>query len=122
MKTLFLTLLLLFTVTLASAQDYESENKQIYQEILEEQLNKLDLSQDQEQEFIEISKRYEEKALALKTKDISKWSKFKEFKSLIRDKNKEVENLIDKEKFKIYQELQKNNQKKMKALYKQRNG
>ena len=122
MKALFLTFALLFTVTLASAQDYETENNQIYQDILEEQLENLNLTQDQEQKFIEISKKYEEKVVALKTKNVSKRTKFGELKNIQNDKDKEVEALLEEEQFKIYKDLQKSNQNKMKELYKQRNG
>lgn len=121
MKTLFFTIAL-FTTVMISAQTYETENKQIYQEILNGQVEELSLTGEQKQPFIDLSNKYFDKIIETRQSDVSRMSKFKTLKKLQEEKDTEVENMLSKEQFKKYKELQKKNRKKLKSVYKQRNG
>ncbi|NLP58648.1 hypothetical protein [Lutibacter sp. B1] len=121
MKTLFFTIAL-FTTVMISAQTYETENKQIYQEILNGQVEELSLTGEQKQPFIDLSNKYFDKIIETRQSDVSRMSKFKTLKKLQEEKDTEVENMLSKEQFKKYKELQKKNRNKLKTVYKQRNG
>lgn len=92
----------------------------VYEEIQKERLEKfkqfekLDLSEEQKPKFKEITKRYALQMKALKTSNKRKFAKYKEFKSIIDSKNKEMKALLSVEQYVVYEEIQKEKLKTMK--------
>lgn len=97
---------------LLSAEQYN-----IYEETQKERLKKLehlkasfeklDLSEEQQPKFKEITKKYALQMITLKSSDQSKTTKQKKFKSIIDAKNKEMKDLLSPEQYKIYEKNQK---------------
>lgn len=119
-----ITILLLTLFNVASyAQERQltEEQKEQVKEQLEQYFEKLDLSEKQKPKFEEITKKYALQMKTLKTSGKSKFAKYKEYKSIKGSKNKEMKALLSAEQFKIYQETQKEIQKKIKEKRRNRN-
>jgi len=80
---------------------------------LEEYAAVLDLSEDQEPKFQEITKKYAKQMIAVKDSDERRMSKFKKVKSIRKDKDAEMKTLLSKEQYKIYLEKQEEMKKRI---------
>ena len=79
-----------------------------------EYLERLELSEEQRPQYIEISKRYGEQLKQLKNSSKSRLSKYRAYKSIQKNKNAEMKSLLSKEQYKVYEEIQEEVQKKIK--------
>lgn len=126
MKTLrqILTIAIVMLIgSTAIAQDREltDEQKAQIEEKLSEYFEKLDLSEEQKPKFEEITSRYADKMKALKGSSKSRFGKYKEFKSIRKEKNKEMKALLNKDQYEIYKEMQKERQENMKEKRQNKN-
>nr|WP_293294495.1 hypothetical protein [Allomuricauda sp.] len=108
--------LVLLSATLGFSQESDDE---LFSAVLEEQIETLELSGEKKDAFVDISTKYNEKMKTIRAGDGSKMSKFKEFKSLQDEKNKELKELLSKEEYQALLELQKENRNMLKDRYKQ---
>ncbi|PCE63712.1 hypothetical protein B7P33_10575 [Sediminicola luteus] len=77
-------------------------------------LDEMNLSAEQEEKFMEISKRYGEQMKALKNSSDSKWKKYKALKEIRKNKDAEMKALLSKDQFKVYEKMQAEAKKKFK--------
>ncbi|NER11842.1 hypothetical protein GWK08_00160 [Leptobacterium flavescens] len=75
--------------------------------------SKLNLSEAQKPRFIEISKRYADQMRNLQNSSKSRFGKYKEFKSIRKNKDAEMKRLLTADQFKTYKEIQKEVEKKV---------
>lgn len=94
--------------------DVQKTTMENYSEEFTEYLNRLDLSEEQQPKFIEISKRYREQFKALKNSSKSRLSKYREYKGKQNNKNSEMKSLLSQEQYEVYLEVQEEVQKKVK--------
>ncbi len=124
MKTLFNALLVLsislFCVgpilgqgNMAELSDGQREEMQEEMQVL---IDSMKLTEAEKYDFIRIAKKYSNKLLALKGSDASRFSKYRQFKSISKARNKEMKKLLSAEQYTMYLEKQKEMQAKMKAL------
>lgn len=85
-----------------------------------EYINRLNLTEDQKPQYIEISKRYGNQLKDLKNSSKSRFSKYRAYKSIQKGKNKEMKSLLSSKQYKVYLEIQKEVQKKMKEKRKEK--
>ena len=99
-------------------QDFKAEqHKKLienYSGEFAEYINRLNLTEDQKPQYIEISKRYGSQLMGLKNSTKSRFSKYKEYKSIQSDKDKEMKSLLSSKQYKVYLEIQKEVQNKIK--------
>lgn len=120
MHKTFKPILILVMVTMMGATAIGQEKKltAAQKERMETQLvtyfEKLDLSEEQKPKFEEITKRYGKQMLGLKESDKGRLAKYNEFKSIRKNKNKEMKLLLSKEQYQIYEEVQDEMQRKVK--------
>lgn len=115
-KIFFSLLTILFTVTI-QAQDTRQIDDESYQAFLEEQMVAMELSEEQQAEFITISDAYREKMNELRANDMTRLSKFKQAKKLIKDKDEEVKAILDEEQFQKYILIRKEKRKSRNGSY-----
>ncbi len=118
-KMLSLALVLFFfgaNTTFAQSQEVNltDEQKEQIEKSMEEYLEVLNLSEEQKPQFEEITKKYAEEMVAVKNGGGGKMSKYKKVKSIRKNKNKEMEELLSEEQYEIYLEKQEEMQKKAK--------
>ncbi len=116
MKHIFILAVLALTSTTIIAQEKElteAQKTQIETQ-LEVYFEKLDLSEEQKPKFKEITKKYALQMKTLKSSNKPKFAKYKEFKSIINFKNKEMKAILSNEQYKIYEETQEQMRRKMK--------
>ena len=101
-------------------KEYKSLNTELrktskgnYSEEFSKYLNLLDLSQDQEPKFIEISMRYREQFESLKNSSKSRLGKYRAFTEIQKNKNGEMKSLLSPNQYEVYLNVQKEVQKKM---------
>lgn len=116
MKNILTLLLLVIVSNTAIAQEREltDEQKTQMETQLTEYFEKLDLSEDQKTKFEEITKKYNEQMRGLRDSDKGRLDKYKELKSIRKNKNKEMNTLLSNEQYKTYEETQEKMQQKMK--------
>lgn len=95
--------------------EMKEEEKTELQENFKMLVESLALSEEQKPAFIEISKKYGAQLLSLKDSGAGKFSKYRQFKSINKSRNKEMKKLLSKDQYKVYLEEQEKMQKKMKA-------
>ncbi|WP_299556011.1 hypothetical protein [Seonamhaeicola sp.] len=78
------------------------------------QSEKLDLSEDQKKTYEDITKKYGLEMINLKESGKGRLSKYKAYKSIIENKNKEMKALLSEEQYATYEEIQEEMQKRMK--------
>lgn len=84
---------------------YEESQKERLKKL--EYLQKLDLSEEQKPKFKEITKKYAFQMKTLKSSNKPKFAKYREFKSIINSKNKEMKALLSSNQYALYEENQK---------------
>lgn len=117
-NSIVVVLLLVSTIAFAQDRTLTEAQKEQVKEQLEQYFEKLDLSEAQKPRFEEITKKYALQMKALKTSNKSRFAKYRENKSIKRSKNKEMKIVLSAEQYKIYEETQKEIQKKMKEKLK----
>ncbi|UOY06178.1 hypothetical protein L0P88_19915 [Muricauda sp. SCSIO 64092] len=101
-------------------KEYKSLNTELrktskgnYSEEFSKYLDRLDLSQDQEPKFIEISIRYREQFETLRNSSKSRLGKYRAFTEIQKNKNGEMKSLLSPNQYEVYLNVQKEVQKKM---------
>lgn len=107
-------IILVSTTALAQEKEMTEEQKAQMEAQLEEYMEKLNLSEAQLPNFEEITKRYGKQLMVLKESSKGRLSKYKEFKSISADRNKEMQVLLSEEQYTIYLATQEEMQQKMK--------
>ena len=116
-----ITILLLSLFSIASYAQERQLTEEQKEQVKEQYFEKLNLSEEQKPKFEEITKKYALQMKTLKSSDKHKFAKYKEYKSIIGSKNKEMKALLSAEQFKIYKENQREIQKKIKEKRRNRN-
>ncbi|MEL7123084.1 MAG: hypothetical protein AAFO07_26780 [Bacteroidota bacterium] len=103
-------------ITSAQSQEMEltDEQKEEMAQNLEEFNEVLNLSEEQKTEFAAITKKYAKQMLTVKQEGGSKMSMYKKVKSIRKDRNKEMKEVLSEEQYDVYLKKQKEMQKKMK--------
>jgi uncharacterized membrane protein len=115
--TLFFALFLLAANTgFAQSQKTEmtDEQKETMAQNMEAFLEVLNLSEEQMPEFKAITKKYAEQMKAVKESGDGKYKMYKQVKSIQKNKNAEMEQLLSKDQYEAYLEKQEEMQKEMK--------
>ncbi|MEM1260555.1 MAG: hypothetical protein AAGH81_18670 [Bacteroidota bacterium] len=101
-------------------KEYETLKKELKEKIMEDYpkeilvyLERLELSDGQRPKFIEITKRYREKFMVLKNSPKSRLSKYREFKEIKGNKDREMKSLLTGDQYQLYLEVQSEVQKEM---------
>ena len=109
-------MLIFFSTTTTAQQDViPVGQRDMIKEQIAAYIEKLDLSEDQKAEYLEISKRYGEQMKALKHSTRGRMEKYQELKSIRKDKNKEMKLVLTADQYKIYKELQEQHHQEMRA-------
>lgn len=103
-----------YQVYLDNKQQQRSKLLEQYGGEFAEYLERLDLSEEQKPQYIEISKRYGDELKQLKNSSKSRLSKYRAYKSIQKNKNNEMKALLSKEQYTVYEEIQEEVQKKIK--------
>jgi len=116
--------LLLVGITNINAQtkreNLSDEQKEEIKKNVEEYAASLNLTAIQKSEFEAITKKYGEQMIAVKDSDGGKFKKYRKLKSIRKNKDKEMNQLLHQEQFKTYLEKQEERKKEMKARWRQR--
>ena len=116
--------LLLVGITNINAQtkreNLSDEQKEEIKKNLEEYAAALNLSEEQKPKFEEITKKYAGQMKDLKNNGGSRMSKFRKMKSIRKNKDKEMKQLLNPEQFKTYLEKQEERKKEMRARWSKR--
>ena len=100
--TLFMVLATILSIQ-ASAQSKMTEEQKSKYEAYKQKLN---LTEEQSKKVDAINTTYFEGLGELKNSNASKLSKYKKFKSLNNEKDKQMKGVLTKEQFKMYKEYQ----------------
>jgi periplasmic protein CpxP/Spy len=116
-----LTLLLLFSnVIQAQGKPKKSpEERAEKKDEIKQNIEKLQLSKEQETSFLEIFKRYGQKMKELRDNNLDKKEKHNQMKSLTSQKDEEMKKMLSETQFKNYQELEKEHREKRKEKRKE---
>ncbi len=120
-NSIVVVLLLISTIAFAQERKLTEEQQTQLKEQLEQYYEKLDLSEEQKPIFEDITKKYVLQMKALKTSTKGRFAKYREYKSIVGSKNKEMKTLLSAEQYKVYKNTQKEIQKKMKERRENRN-
>ena len=99
--------------TIAQQNEMTPEQREATKEQFMADLDRLDLSEDQKADYLEISRRYSEQMQGLKNSDMGKMKKFQKMKSIRKDKNAEMKTLLNEEQYSTYLQIQEERQKEM---------
>ena len=116
----FVFVLLISSTSIAQKKEISEEQKVKMKAQLTEYFEKLNLSETQKPKFKEITKKYAIQMKDLKDSDKGRLSKYKEYKSIKKAKNKEMKTLLSQDQYDIYEEIQKEMQQKMKEKRKEK--
>ena len=117
MISLFLALLLIGTnTTFAQTRvtNITEEQKEEIKKNIEEYAVALNLSGDQRNIFEEITKKYAKQMIAVKDSGARRMSKFREVKSIRKNKDAEMKTLLSKDQYKVYLGKQEEMKKRIK--------
>lgn len=120
-NSIVVVVLLVSTMSFAQDRKLTEEQKEQVKEQLEQYFEKLDLSKEQKPKFEDITNKYALQMKTLTTSGKSKFAKYKEYKLIKKSKSKEMKALLSAEQYKVYNETQKDRQKKMKEKRKNKN-
>ena len=120
---LFLALLLV-GITDINAQtkreNLSDEQKEEIKKNVEAYATSLNLTAIQKTEFEAITKKYGEQMIAVKDSGGGKFKKYRKLKSIRKNKDKEMKQLLHQEQFKTYLEKQEERKQEMKARWNKR--
>jgi periplasmic protein CpxP/Spy len=113
---LSLTLLLLFSNVIHAQEKPKKspEEKAEKREELKQNIQKLQLSKEQETSFMEISKRYHKKHEEIKDGNSDKKAKHNQMDELTFQKDEEMKKVLSETQFKTYKDLEKARRKERK--------
>ena len=97
------------------AMEMTDEQKEEMAQNLQAFYDVLDLSDAKKSDFEAITKKYAMQMKAVKEEGGSKMQMYRKVKSINKDKNAEMKELLSADQYDIYLEKQKEMQKKMKA-------
>ena len=120
MKTILLSVFLIFISNTVSAQNLEFNIEKAMSKI-ENHMESIKLNDDQKAQFKEINEKYRLKLESIKNSDKTRFVKFQELKKLINEKDQEIKLLLNKEQFKKYKLYQKENKNKIRDAFQMRN-
>ena len=116
--------LLLVGITNINAQtkreDLSDEQKEEIKKNVEEYAASLNLTDVQKPEFEAITKKYAKQMKAVRDNGVGKFKKYRKLKSIRKNKDKEMKQLLNPEQFKTYLEKQEERKKEMKARWSKR--
>ena len=104
----------------SSTDSFSEEQKEEFAANMEEFLMALDLTDEQEPQFREISRRYADQMKEVRDGGGSKMQKFKKLKTIRKNKNAEMRELLSDDQYQVYLQKQEENQQKMKQRRKMR--
>ena len=90
------------------------EQKEEIKKNVEEYAAALDLSEDQRPKFEDITQKYAKQMKAVKNSGARRMSKFKEVKSIRKNKDAEMKALLSKDQYKFYSDKQEEMKDKIK--------
>lgn len=114
--SLFFALFLIGTNTTfaqSKAANLTEEQKEEITKNLEEYATAINLTEEQKPKFEEITTKYAKQMKAVKDGGGRRMSKYKKVKSIRKNKDAEMKNLLSKDQYKVYLEKQEEMQKKM---------
>ncbi len=117
--SLFLALFLLGTsISFAQSQtdNVTDEQRAELQQAMEELVTALALTEEQKPEFVAISRSYAEQMIEVRDSDQGQFKKYRRIKSLMQDRNAEMEDLLSDEQYDIYLEKQEEMQQRRKEM------
>ena len=103
------------TATIAQQNDSPTTNRDIMKEQFAADLERLDLTADQQASYLEISRKYGKQMKTLRNSGGNRMAKYQELKSIRRDKDKEMKALLSKDQYAIYKDIQAERQQQMKS-------
>ena len=109
-----MVIILIGTKAFAQEKEMTEEQKAQMEAQLEVYVEKLNLSEGQQPKFEEITKRYGKQLMVLKESSKGRLSKYKEFKSISKNRNQEMQALLSEEQYATYLATQEDMQQKMK--------
>jgi len=116
--------LLLVGITNINAQtkreNLSDEQKEEIKKNVEEYTTSLNLTDVQKTEFEAITEKYAKQMVAVRDSGGAKFKKYKKLKSIRKNKDKEMKQLLNQEQFKTYLEKQEERKKQMKARWSKR--
>ena len=116
--------LLLVGITNINAQtkreNLSEEQKEEIKKNVEEYATSLNLTDIQKSEFETITKKYARQMIAVRDGGGGKFKKYRKLKSIRKNKDKEMKQLLNPEQFKIYLAKQEERKKQMKARWSKR--
>ena len=122
MKNLKLTFALSLLISLGfnamqaqSLSNFTDDQKEAVITQLKVDKERLALTPEQEEPFLEISKKYVLKLKDLKDSDEDRKSKFKKLKTIQGQKNEEMKSMLSNQQFITYLEIQSERKAKMKG-------
>ena len=98
----------------SKADNLTEEQKEEIKKNLEEHAAALNLSEDQKAKFEAITKKYAEQMKAVKNGGGGKLQKYKNVKSIRKNKDAEMKTILSKDQYKVYLEKQEEMKDKMK--------
>ena len=98
----------------SSTDSFSEEQKEEFAANMEEFLMALDLTDEQEPQFREISRRYADQMKEVRDGGGSKMQKFKKLKTIRKNKNAEMREILNDEQYQVYLQKQEENQQRMK--------
>ena len=116
---LVFALCVLFTLGFTSIQAQSKPNltqgqKEVVIALLKADKERLALTKEQEEPFMEITKKYLSMMKELKTSDADRMEKFKALRDLQSQKNEEMKALFTEKQYATYLDIQKERRAKMK--------
>ena len=116
--------LLLVGITNINAQtkreNLSDEQKEKIKKKAEEYAASLHLTNVQKTEFEAITKKYAKQMKAVRDSGGGKFKKYRKLKSIRKNKDKEMKQLLNQEQFKTYLEKQEERKKQIKARWRKR--
>lgn len=91
----------------------EEQKEELIKE-MEAYMEEMNLTEDQEEKYKEISLKYLDEFKGLRESNDSKLGKYRKAKDLQEKKNKEMRDLLDDRQYKLYLEKQEERREKMK--------
>ena len=99
---------------MAQQENFPDNRADLMEFQLAAEIEELELSEDQTAEYLEISRRYGKQMKALKNSPAKRMDRYQEFKSIRKNKNREMKALLNEDQYRTYKEIQERKQQEMK--------
>lgn len=124
LQYLIVSLLLSWCSTSAFSQESQVSLTEEQRAALKEQMmdyaKALDLSEAQQPKFRAINQTFFEGLQSLKNSDSPRFKKYRKYKSLNKDRKKEMKSLLNKDQYDLYKKQQEEIEQKMRSMMKDR--